>query len=287
MINRAQEFYYKLPGSPGGSRPGAHKSSSLGPGLSFASHRRLFDQPDPRRLDLRASVRNVRSDWLVRVNRQHSSVNIQAIVDVSASMHFGARRSKMSIVGDFVQALGHSAFRYGDAVGLMAFDSKARDDIYLPPRSSRGTGLTMLETLNSLDSDSASAGNLDGLAQCFARLGNSSLVFVLSDFHWPLEALSSQLNQIDTAQVIPIIVWDPSETQPPASGGWLSVTDAESGRRRSVWLRASVRRQWQERVRQRKEELDTVFVNQNINPFYVEGSFNAEALTQHFMENIS
>jgi len=287
MINRAQEFYYKLPGSPGGSRPGAHKSTSLGPGLSFAAHRRLFDQPDPRRLDLRASLRDVRREWLVRVNRQHSSVNIQVIVDVSASMHFGSHRSKMNIVGDFVQALGHSVFRYGDALGLMAFDYEARDDIYLPPRASRGAGLTMVDTLNSLDVSTARAGNLDGLAQCLSRVGNSALVFVVSDFHWPLDKLSSQINQLGTTQVIPIIVWDPSETQPPASGGWLSVTDTESGHRRNLWLRGSIRRQWEERVSQRRDELNTVFVNQNIQPFYVEGSFDAEALTQHFMENVS
>ena len=66
----------------------------------------LYDRPDPRRLDLRASLREVRGDWLVRVNRQRVSVPVHVIVDVSASMSFGFPKPKLHVVADFVTALG-------------------------------------------------------------------------------------------------------------------------------------------------------------------------------------
>ncbi|MDF3837537.1 MxaS protein, partial [Cupriavidus basilensis] len=53
------EFHYRLPARAGGFRPGSHLGTSLGPGQEFAAHMRLLDNPDPRRLDLRASVRNL------------------------------------------------------------------------------------------------------------------------------------------------------------------------------------------------------------------------------------
>lgn len=281
------EFYYKLPGAPGGNRPGAHRSRSLGPGLTFAAHRRLFEQPDPRRLDLRASLRDVRREWLVRVNRQHSSVNVQVIVDVSASMHFGQQRSKIDVVCDFIESLGHSAFRHGDAVGLMAFDDTARDDLYTPPKSSRGNAITMTETLAMCKSANARQSSSEGLSDCIDNLStNSSLVFIVSDFHWPLESLAATLRKLGQALIVPVVVWDPAETQPPSTGRWLSVNDAESGHRRHLWLRQSIRKKWVDNVAQRRITLDEQFVAQDIKPFYIEGQFNPEALTQYFMDNV-
>lgn len=288
-MSQAQEFFYKLPGTPGGNRPGAHRSRSVGSGMSFASHRKLIDQPDPRRLDLRASLRDVRREWLVKVYRQNSSVTIQAIVDVSASMHFGGERSKLKVVEDFINALGYSAFRHGDAVGLMAFDDEARDDIYMPPRTNRGAGITMVETLaGNTQVASARKGSLRGLSDCASQLGaTSALVFLISDFHMPLDSLSAVIREFGGSTIVPIVVWDPSETRPPEKNGWLSVRDAETGRRRQLWLRDSTRKQWLGNVTRRRSELTEAFTDQDIQPFFIEGKFNPEHLTQYFMEMVS
>ena len=89
---RLPDFQYRLPGRAGGFRPGSHPGSSFGSGQEFALHGRLFDHPDPRRIDLRASLRAVPPEWLVRVYLQRVAVPVQVLVDVSASMHFGLRR---------------------------------------------------------------------------------------------------------------------------------------------------------------------------------------------------
>ena len=103
------EFVYRLPGNTISTRPGSHRSNSRGSGMNFVSHARLMDQPDPRRLDLRASIANIRKEWLVRVNQQRAAVAVTAIVDVSATMHFGTECSKISVAADFLEALGYSA----------------------------------------------------------------------------------------------------------------------------------------------------------------------------------
>jgi hypothetical protein len=63
--------------------------------------------------------------------------------DVSASMRFGAHRSKLQVAADFVEDLGRSAFRMGDAVGMLAFDSAEREDLLVPNRFDRGMGSVM------------------------------------------------------------------------------------------------------------------------------------------------
>ena len=136
-MDAPREFHYRLPGRVSGQRPGSHPGSSVGSGQEFVTHTSLFNRPDPRRLDLRASLRTLNEDWLVRVNRQRAGVAVRALVDVSASMSFGGQRPKLHVVADFLEALGLSAFRVGDAVGMMAFDEVERSDLFMPARVSR------------------------------------------------------------------------------------------------------------------------------------------------------
>src|SRR5262245_5181965 len=112
-MDAPQEFHYRLPYRVCGWRPGAHPGTRLGAGQEFVSHMSLYVRPDPRRLDLRASLRDLSGNWLVRVHRQRASVPVHAIVDVSASMAFGARKTKLQVAADFVEALGQIGTRLG------------------------------------------------------------------------------------------------------------------------------------------------------------------------------
>lgn len=298
METAVQEFHYRLPARFGGYRPGAHKGTSLGAGQGFAAHRRLFDHPDPRRIDLRASVRDVRQDWLVRIQRQRVAVPVHAVVDVSASMHFGALRSKLEVAADFVEALGHSAFRAGDALGLLAFDHGERDDLFVPPRHSRGAGLVMARMLrDSQAADDAGRnpvarrgdhGAIDGLRRAATRLsGRPGLVFLVSDFHWAIDGLESVLELLAPACVVPMLAWDPAETEPPAAGSLLAVSDAETGVRRTLWLRERLRGEWRDAVAARRAALRHLFEGRGLEPFDLAGRFDAEALTRHFLESVA
>jgi hypothetical protein len=292
--NGVEEFHYRLPATFGGQRPGAHRGTSLGAGQAFAAHRRLLDHPDPRRIDLRASVRDVRREWLVRIQRQRVATPVHAVVDVSASMHFGARRSKLEVVANFIEALGHSAFRTGDPLGLLAFDHGPRDDLWTPPRHSRGAGTAMAEALRHCEAESAYQHDhahertVQALGHATAALsGRQGLVFLVSDFHWPLEPLHDVLERLAPACIVPIVVWDPAEVEPPAAHALVAVSDAETGARRTLWMREPLRRQWSDAVAARRAALHAVFDAHGLAPFHMHGAFDAEALTRHFMEALA
>jgi hypothetical protein len=290
-MNAPQEFHYRLPSRVRGQRPGSHPGSSIGAGQEFVAHMSLYDRPDPRRLDLRASLRSLTDEWLVRVNRQRAGVAVRAIVDVSASMHFGGRHPKLHVVADFIEALGLSAFRVGDAVGMMAFDAEERADLFVPARVSRGMGSIMAASLRDVAGVAQmpgardSAAGLEGLEAVASQLaGQQGLIFIVSDFHWPLERLGAVLDLFAHASVVPVIVWDPAETEPPERNALASIRDAESGARRTLWLRPRLRQQWRRAVAQRRAELNTFFATHAIRPFYVEGAFDGDALSRYFFE---
>ena len=313
-MDAPKEFHYRLAGRISGQRPGSHPGSSVGVGQEFVAHRNLYDYPDPRRLDLRASLRTLQGEWLVRVNRQRTGTTVRALVDVSASMSFGASLPKLHVVADLVEALGMSAFRVGDAVGMMAFDTAERTELFMPARVSRGMGTIMAAALREWSGHpqrrdrfqhghgssplgaGASRGShrrslrdtstaADGLEDAASRLaGQQALVFLISDFHWPLGHLNAALDLMSHATVIPIVVWDPAETNPPTENTLASLSDMESGARRTLWLRPKLRAEWRRCVERRRAEIDEFFRAHTLRPFYMEGIFDADALSRYFFE---
>lgn len=286
-MNTLTEFQYRLPMRVSGARPGGHRGSSVGIGQEFAAHTRLFDYPDPRRIDVRASARTVQREWLVRVHRQRVAVPVQAVVDVSGSMRFGAPHTKLDVAATFVEALGHSAFRIGDPVGMLAFDDAQRDDLFVPARHARGMGSLMGELLREQTQTQmqTAPSRAGGLRDAVTRLaGRACLVFLVSDFHWPLDALPGLLDTLTHAWVVPIVIWDRAEIEPPSQNGWMSVADIESGEARTMWMRDSVRTRWRDAVAARHAQIVAAFARHGIRPFFNQGAFNPEALSRYFLE---
>jgi hypothetical protein len=305
-----QEFHYRLPTRVRGHRPGSHPGLTIGAGQEFVSHVSLYERADPRRLDLRASLRSLRQDWLVRMNRQRAGVAVHAVVDVSASMRFGAG-SKRQMVGEFLESLGLSAFRAGDLLGMLAFDTNERAELFLPPRLGRGIGSLLHQRLEHFwdgqggaahggpgaPGNSSAPGHAraaregadtaQGLELAATRLaGRDGLVFIVSDFHWPLERLSAALDLLAHSTVVPLIVWDRAEMQPPASNGFALLRDSESGVPRTLWLRPSLRVRWHAAIARRREELERIFAAHFVRPVYLQGAFDAEVLSKYFLEGL-
>jgi hypothetical protein len=280
-MDAEQEFRYRSPHRVPGWRTGSHEGTAPGAGLAFATHLRLQDYPDPRRLDLRASIASLRPEWLVRVNRQQSALTVRLLVDVSASMRFGAP-SKLEVVAGFARALGQSAFRVGDAVGMAAFDRSERPELRVAAWRHRGMG-EMLAAL--LLQSRGGAGGIAGLREAAALLaGRAGIVFLASDFHWPLAGLGEVLDGLAPAHVVPLVTWDAAEVEPPAGAGLAVLRDAESGRSRTLWLRPALRARWREAVSQHRATLDRLFGARGLRPFYLQGGFDAQALSNHLCE---
>ena len=274
-------FHYRMGGRAGGRRPGAHAGRAGGAGTEFLAHVRLFDHPDPRRLDLRASLRAAGDDWLVRTHRQRAAVDLHAVVDVSASMACGTPR-KLDIAAAFVESIGSSAFKTGDAAGLCGFDGATRDDLYRPAWRNRSVG-PVLGALVRAAAPAATPG-CGLIAALQPLLGRQSMVFLISDFHWPLPQMAQALDLLGSAWIVPVVLWDAAEATPPSSNAFVRLRDAETGSLRALWLTPRLRRQWQENIAQRRSALDALFASRNLRPLYVSGHFDADAVSQYFIE---
>jgi uncharacterized protein (DUF58 family) len=277
------ELHYRVAGPVPGHFPGHHRSKRGDSGFEFRGHAALRDAPDPRRLDLHASLRDPFGDWRVRVHSQRLAMSVLMVADLSASMGFEGRRRKAEVLADFVASLAWSAWRTGDRFGFVGCDATVRDDWLQLPTRARGSGQMLAQRLRAWVPQGPSSRSAAGLLQAPAFLGRQrALVFLVSDFHLPPTLLKAVLAGMAAHEVVPVVLWDRLEFSLGATRGLLHTVDPESGRRILVWWRPALRERWRRALEERREMLLQAFSAQRLQPLFIEGDFDADAVTRHF-----
>ena len=86
---------YRVAWKAGGIRPGAFRGMHSGAGERFRTSVPLHARADPRRLDVRATLRDPLGGVWVRDFEQQSALKVIVLADVSASMGYVGRHDKM------------------------------------------------------------------------------------------------------------------------------------------------------------------------------------------------
>jgi uncharacterized protein (DUF58 family) len=276
------EVHYRIAGRVGGIVPGHHRSASGEGGFEFRRYASLFDAPDVRRLDLHATLRDPFGQWRVRINSLRQSIPVAIVADLSASMGFEGAQRKIDVLADITASLAWSAWRTGDSFGFVGCDDIVRDDWWLPQTRQRGAGLALAARLRGLRPNASSA-----RALCLAQRHlpqRRALVFLLSDFHLPLPEVARALDSLVMHDVVPVPLWQPAEFVLSARRGLALAVDPESGQRRWLWWRPALRQRWQAAHAARRVSLAQLFAARRLQPLFIEGAFDADAMTRHFMQ---
>lgn len=274
------EIHYRTGTPARGYFPGHHRSKNGESGFEFRGHASLLDAPDPRRLDLHASLRDPFDNWIVRVYSQRKSIPVAIVADLSASMCFEGARRKLDVLADFTDSLAWSVWRTGDSFGFVGCDQQVRADLLLPQTRVRGVGQALAGKLRSLNLKGNSARGLLDASRHLSR--QRSLVFLVSDFHLPLATLKQVLRNLAQHDVVPMVVWDPAEFTLSAPRGLAYGVDPESGEQRLIWWRPALRERWAARHAERRHDLLAMFRSMRVKPIFVEQGFDPDAVTRHF-----
>lgn len=276
-----REFHYRSPAPALGHFPGHHRSARGESGFELRGHAPLLDAPDPRRLDLHASLRDPFGSWIVRVYSQRRAIPVVLVADLSASMGFEGRQHKLEVLADFSESLAWSAWRTGDAFGFIGCDEQVRADWLLPPARGRGVGTPIAQRLRGRPELQGSARGLLDAHRYLRR--QRSLVFLVSDFHLPPAQLESLFASLARHQLTPIVLRDPTEHDLGPGHGLVHAIDPETGERRLVLWRPSLRKAWARARQQQRQQLEALCHRHRLRPLWIEGGFDADALTRHFV----
>lgn len=273
---------YKVKWKPSGHRPGANQGLVAGIGDHLRSLVLLRDHPDPKRLDLRASLRDPFSQLWVRDFYLNTALKLIVLVDFSASMGFVGKVSRKSVMIDIASQLAMSAYKASDAFGLYAGNEKVLKELMLPPKVNKSAWLWVKQKFEALQPSGKTVDGLINIAGTLPR--DTCLVFVISDFRWQPGKIETLFEKIGRHDVVPILLKDPYEDEHLPKNGIAILRDVETNQTRYVWMREKLRLSIQHIRNRHQHHLTNITRNYGAKPFVVSGEFEPAKLTKYFME---
>jgi uncharacterized protein (DUF58 family) len=236
---------------------GMHRSPYFGASVDFAEHRGYVPGDDIRRVDWRVFART--DKYYVKEFEADSNANFSVLLDVSKSMAFGARLSKLDYAKTLGACLTYLVHKQRDRVGLATFDEDIVD--HVPPSAKH-----LDVVLHAIDRAQAKRPGRLGpplrkLAEHFGRRG---MVVVISDlYEEPQEVMDAlSLIRFRGNDVILFHVLDPAEvdfTFEEAS----SFEDLESGEQLPV-VPDALREQYRKMIKEHIAALTSKAAEQRV-----------------------
>jgi uncharacterized protein (DUF58 family) len=284
MVTEIKEFNYHIGWRARGRHSGSHSSTQRGMGMEFRGHTTLLSYPDPRRIDIRQTIRDPLEQIYVRIFNQKSATPVFAITDLSGSMGFG-KKSKIDLASQIAISIAMSATHHSDSFGFIGFDETVRDE-WVATSSFRPH--QAIELCNRLSQYIPGSVGSDGLKDTYRYLPRErSLIFLISDFHMPLNQLEASISLMLQHQIVPIVLWNSSEYKNLPEFGIASLTDSETGEQRTLFLRKELKQNLIANFESRRKSIEDLFMRYDMPPFFVEDQFNADALTEYFHQFVA
>lgn len=264
---------YRLRWRPRGARPGAHPGQGDGGDGTFRTLVPLVARPDPRRIDLRASLRDPFEGVHVRTFAPRRATTVAVLTDLSGSMGFDGTGAEVACLA---ATLAASAAATGDEFTLLGAGSEPREDAFIPITRRRGIGAQVADAISAAPPAGRSTKGLTVAAERLPR--RRCLVFLISDFLMPEDDLDKTLDALWRHDVVPVVVRDSRAEGDVPAWGLMEIADAETGGRRLVFMRPGLKARWQAAARARIAALEGRFAARGYTPFHFVDRFDADAL---------
>ncbi|ABD87469.1 DUF58 domain-containing protein [Rhodopseudomonas palustris] len=276
----SRDLPYRVAWRARGVHAGAHRGRSSGAGGLFRDLATLLEAPDPRRLDLRASVRDPFEQLYVRRFEKSTAITLYALVDVSASMGFVGNMRKLEVAAAICAALALSARRIGDSFGVIGCDREIVPELHFPATRSRAGAAAA--ALSAFRPKRRGAG---GLIDAAARIaGRRKLVLLISDFQIEADELSAVFEACAAHDTVPVQLIDSAELVSLPRWGLLPLADLETGQRRLVLLRPSLKAAWERARAEHDARLEALAARYARAPLRIVDRLDWERLAAHLME---
>jgi len=203
---------------------GEYHTAFKGSGMTFADFREYVAGDDVRSISWTLMARTGKP-YIKRFDEERE-LTLMLAVDVSGSGDYGSGPYlKSEIMAFIAAALGFSAARNNDRIGLLLFTDRV--ELFVPPKKGKAHVQRILSEIISFQPNHRGTSLEVAIDQLMQGLKKKSTIFILSDFYdKEFERPLRQLGQKHDA--IAVLVQDPTENEIP-SMGLVSFHDAESG----------------------------------------------------------
>lgn len=260
-------------------RQGIHRSKQSGAGGIFRDFATLLEHRDPRRIDLRQTLRDPFEALHVRRFEEKSRIGVTMLVDLSGSMGFEGASRKMALVADLARVFAMAVRRAGDTFALYAADDHVREELSALPSRSHAGEEDMVARLRAYVPVRRGA---SGLIKAAARVGRKrNMVLIVSDFLLPDAEMEALFEALSGHDIVPIRIVDSRESAELPSWGLIELADLETGRRRLVAMRPSLKADWQRRIEERRSFFRALAARHGRTPFEITDAIRWDLLGAH------
>jgi uncharacterized protein (DUF58 family) len=278
----AKPFTYQVNWRSRSYHTGYHRGAQAGLGVEFRGNVPLIDYPDARRIDINQTIRDTSEQVHVRIFNQKNPTTVYAVCDVSASMQFRGSNSKIALASEIAASIAYSAYQAGDRFSFIGFDHLVRKEWTTLPSTKMHDAFAMTEKLRAFKPLNRGS---EGLVQVASHLAQTrGLVFLISDFHMPLEILEQALNTLSRHHVVPLVLWDSGEYRKLPRFGLSVIIDLETGEERTLFFREALRKKFAEAFYERRQQLKALFQRYESPACFVEDQFNPAAISEYFQQ---
>ena len=268
--------------------PGAHPGKQLGQGFAFREHESLIRAREHKRIDIHATLKNPFGEIMVRTFNQRSAIPVRVVADLSASMTTPKAARKIAVMSDAISSIAFSAYQHGDKFSLIPCNDSIDPALVMPA----SIDISSLENVLPMIAQKAGGGS-SALPDIGRYLGTQrGLVFLISDFLYSRDILDATLKVLSRQIVVPLILLSrklPGDRatnaipQPRgAISGLVALVDSETGRRRKIFMRRSIKHRYHENIDRFYQDLDRYLRSNGVRPLFIEGDFDADLVNQYF-----
>lgn len=237
-------------------RGGAHRSRHTGGPGTLRDVVPFLRSPDPRRIELRQSIRDPWETLYTRRFEQPSAIDVVLLGDVSGSMGFRGVSDKLKHLAALAEVLAHSARRIGDRFSFIACDSTIRSELCVAATKRKGGEPEMSKRIASFRPLERDASGLLEAGQNLA--GRRKFVVLVSDFRIASQQLICVLEALAEHDVLPIVLNDAAEVEALPNWGFAELGDLEDGTTRLLFLRPALKQQIVAREQERMSGLKSL-----------------------------
>lgn len=282
-------FFYQVNWRSVAYHAGAYLTRHQGAGSDFAGFSPLLASPDPRRVDVRASLRTIPQQLMVRTFLERGAIRVFALLDVSSSMQFQGTGDLRQQMTELASAIAWSTTRQGDAFGLLAADDNVQTALSVPTGYQQTLAQQVATQCTHFWQQRSGARQRyqsGAMPQAAAALGaQRALVFLISDFYWSAELLTRTLAACEGHDVVPLVLRDPAAFEQVPAFGWARVRDMETGQETGLMMRPALQARMHAHAKQQRALLSATFARHGTRPpLWLAPQWRPEQLSQHLLE---
>ncbi len=131
-------------------------------------------------------------------------------------------------------------------------------------------------------------GTANGLQNAAAYLpAERSLVFLLSDCHFPLPQLRAVLGSLQGHDIIPLVLWNQDKYVTLPNWGLIAFQDMENNATRTLFMRPALRQKIIAAYQQRQHDLKHIFRAFGSEPLYITERYSTQTINRYLQQRVA